>query len=158
MLGIASIMPFIAILTNPKLIETNYILNMIFDFSFFLGFIVCFLLVFSLLMKGVTLFYQYQFIYQLEKTLGTRLFNNYLKQGYSWFLDRHSANLGKNILSEIQLIIANAVRPTIELISRSLIVFFILILLLIVDTKLTIIISLTLSFFYIIFFLIFRKY
>lgn len=68
MLGIASIMPFIAILTTPKLIETNYILNMIFefskifgienslDFSFFLGFIVCFLLVFSLLMKGVTFF------------------------------------------------------------------------------------------------------
>ena len=170
MLGIASIMPFIAMLTNPKLIETNYILNMIFefsknfgienslDFSFFLGFIVFFVLVFSLLIKGMTLFYQYQFIYQLEKTLGTRLFKNYLKQGYSWFLDRHSANLGKNILSEIQLIITNAVRPTIELISRSLIVFFILILLLIVDTKLTIIIALILSFSYIIFFLIFRKY
>ena len=50
MLGVASIMPFIAVLTNPSLIETNYILNFLFQasgtfgvetneqFLFFLGF------------------------------------------------------------------------------------------------------------------------
>ena len=29
MLGIASILPFIAVLTNPQLIETNYILKLL---------------------------------------------------------------------------------------------------------------------------------
>ena len=53
-LGIASILPFIAVLTNPNLIETNNILNNVFeisksfgvdtnqDFFFFLGTIVFF--------------------------------------------------------------------------------------------------------------------
>ena len=32
MIGIASILPFIAVLTNPTLIETNFILNNMFQF------------------------------------------------------------------------------------------------------------------------------
>ena len=31
MVGVASIMPFIALLTNPELIETNFILNLLFS-------------------------------------------------------------------------------------------------------------------------------
>ena len=38
MLGVASIMPFIAVLTNPSLIETNYILNFLFQASGTFGF------------------------------------------------------------------------------------------------------------------------
>ena len=37
MLGVASIMPFIALLTNPQLIETNFILNLLYDYSFSFG-------------------------------------------------------------------------------------------------------------------------
>ena len=33
MLGIASIMPFIAVITNPDLIENNHILNFFYEFS-----------------------------------------------------------------------------------------------------------------------------
>ena len=33
MLGVASIMPFIAVLTNPNLVETNEILNNAYEFS-----------------------------------------------------------------------------------------------------------------------------
>lgn len=170
MIGIASIMPFIAVLTDPNLIDTNLFLNRIFefskifgvknnfDFSFLLGFVMFFLLVLSLMIKGTALYYQYQFIHQLEKNLGKRLLETYLIQKYSWFLDRHSANLGKNILSEINLIISSGIRPTIELISKGLIVTLIFTLLLIVDIKLTLIATLTLSFFYIIIFLCLRKY
>ena len=56
MLGIASIMPFIAVLANPELVETNYILKTAFqtsaifgvktinNFLFFLGILVFFML------------------------------------------------------------------------------------------------------------------
>ena len=37
MLGIASIMPFIAVITNPDLIENNYILNYFYEFSGIFG-------------------------------------------------------------------------------------------------------------------------
>ena len=33
MIGVASILPFIAVLTNPNLIETNNILNLVFQIS-----------------------------------------------------------------------------------------------------------------------------
>lgn len=169
-IGIASIMPFITVLTNPDLINSNFILNQIFEFSkifgvknnyhffFLLGFSVFFLLVLSLLTKGITLYYQYHFIYHLEKNLGKRLLESYLNQQYSWFLNQHSANLGKNILSEIQMIISTAIRPTIELISKGLIVILIISLLLVVDFKLTLLATLTLGSSYMIFFLILKKY
>ena len=37
MIGVASILPFIAVLTNPNLIETNLILNNIFEVSEIFG-------------------------------------------------------------------------------------------------------------------------
>ena len=37
MIGVASILPFIAVITNPGLIETNLILNDVFEVSKFLG-------------------------------------------------------------------------------------------------------------------------
>ena len=36
MIGVASILPFIAILTNPSHVETNAILNMMFQYCFYL--------------------------------------------------------------------------------------------------------------------------
>ena len=36
MIGVASILPFIAILTNPSLVETNIILNIIFNCLIFI--------------------------------------------------------------------------------------------------------------------------
>ena len=58
MMGVASILPFVAVLTNPSLIETNLILNTIFqlssvigiktteEFILFLGILVFFILIF----------------------------------------------------------------------------------------------------------------
>ena len=60
MIGIASIMPFIAVLSNPQIIEENSILNTLFEYSgrfgvetneqffFFLRIIIFVLLIFSL--------------------------------------------------------------------------------------------------------------
>ena len=66
MLGVASILPFIAVLSNPGIIESNMIFNNIFQassmfgvennqqFLFVLGVIVFALLVFSLIFKAIT--------------------------------------------------------------------------------------------------------
>ena len=37
MIGVASILPFMAVLTNPSLIETNFILNSMFQISIVFG-------------------------------------------------------------------------------------------------------------------------
>ena len=66
MLGVASILPFMAVLTNPELVETNSILNTAFnaaavfgvetknEFLFLLGFLVFFIIILSLAFKALT--------------------------------------------------------------------------------------------------------
>ena len=153
MTGVASILPFMAVLTNPELIETNFILNYIFEFSrsfgvqnnqefiFALGVLVFLLLLISLLFKALTYYVQARFVYMREYTIGKRLVEGYLNQPYSWFLSRHSADLGKTILSEVQQLVNDGLRPLLDLISKSMITIAIITLLIIVDIKLTLIVG-----------------
>lgn len=150
MIGVASILPFIAVLTNPSLIETNFILSKLFQnlsiygvetdsqFLFILGVFVFFLLILSLTFKAFTIFIQIKFVQMLEYSLGKRLVDGYLNQPYSWFLSHHSADLGKTILSEVQQLIAKGMGALMELISKTMIAIAIIILLFLVDPKLAI--------------------
>jgi ABC-type multidrug transport system fused ATPase/permease subunit len=143
MVGIASILPFMAVLTNPSVVETNIIFNKIYqssnifgvetnqEFIFFLGVIVLALLIFSLIFKAFTVYVQVRFTEMREYSISKRLIEGYLNQPYSWFLSRHSADLGKTILSQVGQLIGNGIRPLIELISKSIVTISIIILLVI---------------------------
>ena len=160
MVGVASIMPFIAVLSNPDLIDTNVILNKIFqtsslfgvqsdqEFIFFLGIIVFIFLILSLVVKALTTYFQLRFVQMREYTIGKRLMDNYLHQPYSWFLNRNSSDIGKSILSEVGLIIGQGLSPLLNLITQCIVTFFIASLLLIVNFKLTIIVASILFIFY----------
>ena len=157
MLGIASILPFIAVLTNPQLIETNYILKTAFEnasvigvvtdqqFLFALGILVFLFLFFSLSFKALTFYAQVRFISMREHSLAKRLVEGYLHQPYSWFLSRHSAELGKTILSEISKVTGKGLASLLNVIAQSAVTISIIILLILVDTKLTIIVGSTLG-------------
>lgn len=92
MLGVASILPFIAVLTNPSLIETNIILNTIFktsnrfgietnqEFLFILGVFVFLLLVTSLTFKTLTNYAKIRFVQMREYSIAKRLVAGYLYQ------------------------------------------------------------------------------
>ena len=167
--GIAFIFPFIAVLSDPSIVETNAILNTLFHFSgrlgvqnkqeflFFLGILVFLFLIASQVFKAFTIYFQSRFIQMRESSIGILLIEKYLSQPYSWFLSRHSAELGKTILSEVSQIIANGISPLIELISKAMLVIAIVVLLYIVDPKLTFIISLSLGLAYLFIFYILRK-
>ena len=53
-----------------------------------------------------------------EYSVGKRLIENYVHQPYSWFLDKHSADLGKSILSEVALVVQNSLNPLIQIITQ----------------------------------------
>ena len=157
MLGVASIMPFMAVLANPELIETNKILAEMYVYSksadkeyffFILGLIVFFILVFSLFFKGMTTYFQIQFAMMCEYTIGKRFIDGYIHQPYVWFLNRHSAELGKNILSEVQTVILNVVMPFITIFSQGAVVIAIFVLLLFIDTLLSLSVCFFLGLFY----------
>ena len=170
MIGVASILPFMAILANSKIIETNSILNLIFqtshkigiqdhqEFLFALGVLVFILLITSLLFKAVTIYAQLSFIQLREYSIGKRLIEVYLNQPYVWLLSRHSAELGKNILSEVQQVINLGFRPLIELIGKGMIIFALIVLLILVDPKLALIVGLSLGSSYLIIFYFIRNY
>ena len=95
MIGVASILPFMAVVTNPSIIETNIILNIMYQYSslfgvennqqfiFALGVLVFILLVFSLGFKTLTTYLQVRFVSMSEYTIGKRLMKGYLCQPYS---------------------------------------------------------------------------
>jgi len=170
MIGVASILPFVAVLTNPSIIETNVILNSMFEasskfeiesreqFLFGLGILVFILLVISLLFKAITIYLQTRFVQMLEFSIGKRLIEGYLNQPYSWFLNRHSAELGKTILSEVGVISGGGLKPALEIIARSLIAVALLSLLILADPKIALIVGSFLGLAYLIIFYLLHKF
>jgi ABC-type multidrug transport system fused ATPase/permease subunit len=163
-IGVASIMPFIAVLTNPQLVETNAFLNSAFtaandfgintteQFLFVLGIFVFLLLLVSLAFNALTTFVQLRFALMREYSISRRLVEGYLHQPYSWFLNRHSADLGKTILSEVKEVIDKAFMPMMNLITRGAVASALLMLLILIDLKLALIVGLTLVMAYVLIF------
>lgn len=153
MIGVASIVPFVAVLTNPTLIETNSILNMMFQasnllgiqnnkqFLFALGVLIFAILLFSFFFKSIVIYVQARFISMREYSIAKFVIEKYLHQPYSWFLNRHSAEIGKTILSETANIVSSGLSAVIDILTKSLIAIAIITLLILVDPKIALIVS-----------------
>ena len=170
MIGVASILPFMAVLTNPNLIDSNLILNTMYQYSnifgvethqqflFFLGILVFLFLVISLLFKALTNYVQVRFIQMRGFSIGRRLIEGYLHQPYIWFLTRHSADLEKNILSEVDHVVAFGISSLLELISKSIVTLALISLIILADPKLTLVVGLSLASAYILIYFYVRNY
>ncbi len=170
MLGVASILPFITILTNPDLIETNIILKNLYQkslffgvenekqFLFISGIAVFTLLIISLSLKAITQYAQIRFSLMREYSIGKRLVEGYLSQPYVWFLKRHSADIGKNILSEVNMVIAQTIVPAMNLIVQCSVTFAILSLLIVIDPILALSVGFILTFSYWIIFISIKNF
>lgn len=143
--GVASILPFMSVLVNPELIQTNIALREIylfFNFSsvegylFFLGLLVFIILLFSLAFKAATNYIQMRFVLMREYSIGKKLVEGYLRQPYTWFLDKNSAHLAKTVLSEVGVVLGGALMPMMNLVAQGLTTIAILSLLFMVDIKL----------------------
>ena len=169
-IGVVSILPFVLVLTNPAIIETNFFLNALFKFSsifgiknneqfnFALGILVLAIFVISQIFKVFTIYVNNRFVHMREHTISKRLVEGYLHQSYVWFLSRHSADLGKTILSQVHQVIVRGIRPLLDLIAKSLVTILLLISLFIINPTLTAIILLTFASTYIFLFFLARKY
>jgi len=165
-LGVASILPFMAVLANPELVQTNAVLNIAFttshqigiktekQFLFFLGASVLVLLVVSLAFKALTTYAQVRFVLMREYSIGKRLLEGYLHQSYSWFLNRHSADLGKAILTEVTMVINNGMLPMMTFIAQGTVGLALLILLILVNPLLALSVGIVLGLAYFISFVV----
>jgi ATP-binding cassette, subfamily B, bacterial PglK len=161
-LGVASIMPFIAVLANPEIVETNIMLNKFYviskffgvnsiqQFLFFLGILVFLILTFSIALKATLTFFQSKFVNMLEFSIGKRLIGIYLLQSYKWFLNRNSTEISKNVLSEVEQVIGRGINSALLIALNAFLTTAIISLIILIDFKLSLVIGVTFGSFYLI--------
>ena len=129
--GLASIIPFLALLGNPEVINSNSLLSSLWiiaqnynidttdKFLVALGLASFLLVMFAAVYRGVAQYYINYSIEIIRHGISKRVLEIYLHQPYEFFLNRHSGELTKTILSEVDNVIERVVRPTILMISNS---------------------------------------
>jgi ABC-type multidrug transport system fused ATPase/permease subunit len=165
--GIASIMPFLAVVGNPDIIQTNPFLASLHvffgqpeqqKFLVILGAIVLTFLTSSLLFSAYAHWYMQQFAQMTGYQLSTRLMSTYLQRPYSWFLRQNSANLGRTILQEVDQVLARSLLPVLRLISRLVVTGFIVFLVFLIEPLIALIAASLLVSLYTLIYLFIRRY
>ncbi len=166
-MGVASIMPFMSVLAKPQVVETNRYLSAIYGyldfesterFLFFLGIVVFVALVTSIAFKALTTYALLRFTHMRNYSIGKRLVAGYLCQPFDWFLNRHSADLGKNILSEVQQVVTGALVPFMQLLAHGVVALALLGLLIVVEPGLALVVAAVLGSAYTVIYLLLRRY
>jgi len=142
MLGVAAILPFLAVVSDPSQIRQNAYLSRLHTwlgqpddqtFLLVLGVGVLAMLVLGLAIKISTLYVSARFTQMRNYSISGRLLAGYLRQPYAWFLNHHSAQINRIILQEVTLLITRALIPAMRLIAQSLTVIFLLVFLFVIN-------------------------
>jgi len=143
--GVVSVMPFLSVLGNPEIVRDNPVLAWVFEtfgfasvdsFVIVLGLASFLLILFSAVFGSFTHYIMNRFIEMRRHSIGERLLETYLRQPYEFFLNRHSSDLAKTILSEADQLVGNVFRPGVTLIAYGLVTVAMVILLFAVDPAL----------------------
>lgn len=163
--GVASVMPFIAVLAQPELMDTNPVLSRLYVYlgspapEHFLGMlagIALLLLVLSNALAALTTWLIVRFSFMRMHNLSHRLLRHYINQGYGFFLQRNPSDLSKNILNEVNHLITGYLMPLLHLVANGTVVVALLSMLVIVDPVLALSVGLVLGGAYGVIYWIFR--
>lgn len=152
--GIASIMPFMALVANPGLVGESEWLRWAFQvsgarstsqFLFVAGVAVLAVIAFSNAFTALITWMMLRFVWAKSHRLSVRLLEHYLRQPYEFFVNRNTASLSRNILAEVMSVISGVMIPSMQLVARSLAALFIVGLLFLTDPLLTLVVVLTLG-------------
>jgi len=142
MAGVASIFPLIAVLSDPSLVESNPWLKLAYDtlgftslnaFFIFLSAGVFGVVVLRTMFTAFTSYGLLRYVQMRSHGLSVRLLGSYLRRPYAYFLNRHSADMSKSVLSEVDQVVNGSLLPALQLISQSIIAIAIVGVLVIVE-------------------------
>lgn len=120
--NVSAIAPFLALASNPSMIHENDVLSFLYEFlpfedvnSFLIavGLGIFFLMLASNGWSAMTTWAQLRLVWSLHHQLSLRLLERYLYRPYSYFLSRNTADLSKNLLSEVQQITNSMIQPVV---------------------------------------------
>jgi ABC-type multidrug transport system fused ATPase/permease subunit len=144
--GIASVMPFIAVLLNDGIIESNPYLNAVYvyfgfashiHFEVALGAFSLATLIVSNAFSAFEMWFMYRFCFLRTHSLCIRLLTTYLHQPYLAFLQRNRAELHKIIVSDVDRVVVGTLMAGIGLFADVVSALFIIALLFFVDFAVT---------------------
>ncbi len=116
LLGIASLLPFLQLVADPASIQTNPLLNMVWNFwnlpeeqTFLLytGITVFLFLLGGNLFKAVGTYIILRFTNSMRYHIGRRLYHGYLHQPYEFFLGKNSSEMLKKIIHDVDQVVEN---------------------------------------------------
>ncbi|MFZ5965191.1 ABC transporter ATP-binding protein [Thalassococcus sp. BH17M4-6] len=141
-IGIASILPFLTVMSNPLIIETSPYLSRVYslvgspgadDFLFLLGLVSFALLITTAVVRMITYYAINRYTQMRARSISERLLEGYFRQGYSFFLNRHSGEFTARILGESNQAVVAVIRPFLTLVASAVTMTAITSLLIIVD-------------------------
>jgi len=141
-LGVASIFPYISILTAPDSNVSQRIFHFAalltgessqYQISLYIGLAVFFSIVAGTAFSGITTWLVLNFSLLRIHSMSQRILSSYLSNDYEFFIQRNSSTFLKNLLSEIGGIVGGVLTPLIQLCNRALLIIFTTVLLLMID-------------------------
>ncbi|MDY6827653.1 MAG: ABC transporter ATP-binding protein [Bacillota bacterium] len=141
-LGVASVLPFISLVMEPDMVFDNQYLNWayeLFNFSsvkrfiIFVGLAMLLIIVLANAVSALATWLKLRFVWMNNHRLSRRLLEKYLSMPYVFFLNHNSSDLSKNVLAEVNQLTSNYLMPLLNIITRAMIVLFILAMLFFVD-------------------------
>lgn len=141
-ISIVSILPFINLVMNPNIITQNKYLTILYDslgfttaysFTIFLGIMVLGIIVVSNFIFTLSLWLKIRFAWKKNHNLSLALLKKYLSLPYVYFLNKHSTDLSKNVLSEVEQLTSSLFMPLLSFITSAMMTIIIFIALFLVD-------------------------
>lgn len=149
-IGVASVMPFVAVLSNPEVVESNVYLASLYEWSGFqklrsfmivLGVAVLIVFVSSLALKALSTYAILRFSNMRSHAFSYRLLAGYMAKPYVFFLGRNTADLSKTLFSEVGEVVNGVLLPALKMISGCIVAGLVISLLFLVEPMLTLIVG-----------------
>ena len=166
MFGVGMIMPFIAIIQSPDIIQKNKWFALAYEvlhagsYNSFVILLSVLILVFYMvknIAESWIIYWQSKFLARAESELATRLLDSYLSMPYVSYLQRNTAQLVNNVTMECSMLFAGLLKPFFIVISDTLVVAAILGLLLYISPAATLAAIATIGFCSAVFYIIMRS-
>jgi len=145
--GIASIAPFLSLISDPQSVHDNKYLNWAYEtlnfesvnsFLIFTGIAVLLFLILSNILLFLSQWGLFRFIWMRKYSISRRLLIKYIYQPYKFFLNQNTTYLSKNILSEVEVVVKGLFVPLLEILAKSVVAVFIFAMLVVVEPLLAI--------------------
>ncbi len=140
--AVLSVVPFLAVLADPGIVSRNAALSWLQStvspgsterFLFLLGCGAFFLLIGAAVVRILGTYAMIRFAQMRRHTISSRLLESYLGRPYEFFLGRHSGDMTKSILSEVDQVVTTVLQPAVLMLGNVVSLLAMVVLLLTVD-------------------------